>query len=347
MAGTSNDQLKQLLVAQHTMIQQLTSQSKQDHLIVKRLEAHLVQERKRKLAEQAAKDAAEAAAAKTARPPKRGSLDKHSTSRKRAKTAPALDLADPYDDRADICLSDLLRKDQGQLAAALLVPSLQFIVNKGRPMSDDHILEAAISLPSMCDDGLGELRTHVRHNRASPARTLPPSAAAVEESTVGEVNVLEYAGHALGYEKCVLEATKSLASVVRTKQLGALILASLLNAFDLPAKPVAPVAPTVESTEAVIDLLREGEDVTALESDGTSRQLDELLVLTYTKSDHAEHSVCTQCRMLGWSTGEEDSFTYLSGDDDQLHPCATRPLGHRAPSCAPTQFLVPHPQPHH
>ena len=346
MAGTSLDQIQQLLASQQTLIQQLASQSQQSVVTNKRLEAYMVQERKDKLAEKAAKAAAEAAAAKTAKPPRRGTLDKYSTSNKRAKRAPALDMTAPYDDRADICLSDILRKDQGQLAGALLEAALKFLVEAGRPMGEEHILEAAISLPSMCRDGLGELRTHVRHNRASPACTLPPSAAAVEESTVGDVNVLEYAEHALCFEKCALEATKSLASVVRTKLLGARIFGSLLTAFDLPAKPIAPVAGAVESTEAVIDLLREGEDVPALESDGASRQLDELLGLTYTKSDNVEHSVCTQCRVLG-SKGDEDSFTYLSGDDGQLHPCATRPLGHRAPSCAPTQFLVcPQPAPH-
>ena len=339
MAGTSLDQIQQMLASQQALIQQLASQSQQSVLTNKRLEAYLVHERKERLAAQVAKAAAEAAAAKTAKPPRRGTLDKHSTSRKRAKHAPALDMAASYDNHADICLSDILRKDQGQLAGALLEASLQFIAETGRPMGEEHILEAAVSLPSMYRDGLGELRTHVRHNRASPARTLPPSAAAVEESTAGDVNVLEYAEHALGFEKCALEATKSLASVVRTKQVGALIFGKLVTAFELPAKPVAPVAGAVESTEAVIDLLREGEDVTALESDGASRQLDELFGLTYTKSDNVEHSVCTQCRVLG-SKDEDDNFTYLSGEDDQLHPCATRPLGHRAPplsfSCAPT-----------
>ena len=54
------------------------------------------------------------------------------------------------------------------------------------------------------------------------SRTLPPSAAAVEESTVGDVTVLEYAEHALNHQKCALESAKSLASVVRTKVLGGL-----------------------------------------------------------------------------------------------------------------------------
>ena len=181
-------------------------------------------------------------------------------------------------------------------------------------------------------------------------RTLPPPAAAVEESTVNEVNVLEYAEHALHFEKCALESVKSLASVLRTKVLGARIVTSLLKAFELPATPVvaitavaaygtAAAVAAVDSTEAVIDLLREGEDVIALESDGVSRQLGELLELTFTKSGDAEHTVCKLCRMLG--SGDEGNFTFL-GDDGQLHRCAIRPLGHSAPSCAPTQFLVCH-----
>jgi len=92
------------------------------------------------------KDTAEAAAAKTAKPPKRGSLDKHSTSTKRLKKAVALDLTAPYDDLVDIRLSDILRKDQGQLAMALLQPFLKFLVDTGRPMGDEHILESTISL---------------------------------------------------------------------------------------------------------------------------------------------------------------------------------------------------------
>ena len=176
------------------------------------------------------------------------------------------------------------------------------------------------------------------------SRTLPPSAAAVEESTVGDVTVLEYAEHALNHQKCALESAKSLASVLRTKVLGGHLVASLLKAFALPAQPVTAVVAVaatdtaaavaaVDSTEAVIDLLREGDDVIALESDGLSRQLEELIKLTFTKSDGAEDSLCTQGRMLGSSEGAGD-FTFL-GDDEQLHPCAIRPLGHSAPSCAP------------
>jgi len=135
----------------------------------------------------------------------------------------------------------------------------------------------------------------------------------VEESTVSEVDMLEYAEHALSFERCVLES-KSLASVLRTKLFGLRIFASLLTAFDLPAKPVAAVGPAVKSTEAVIDLLREG--------DGVSRQLNGLFELTFTKSDTAEHSVCTLCRMLGSAKDEKDTFTYL-GDVNEPHPIET------------------------
>ena len=96
MAGTTLDQIKQLMVAQQAVIARMDSESKQNSVVVNRLEAHMVQERKQKLTEQAAKDAAEAAAAKTARPPKRGSLDTHGASTKRLETSGALDLSAPY-----------------------------------------------------------------------------------------------------------------------------------------------------------------------------------------------------------------------------------------------------------
>ena len=166
MAGATLDEVKQLVLAQQAMIARMDSESRQNRVVVNRLEAHMVQERKQKLTEQAAKDAAEAAAAKTARPPKRGSLDTHGASTKRLKTSGALDLSAPYNTRADTHLSDILRKNQGRLALALLEPSLQFLADKGQPMSDDHILEAAISLHSMIADGHGELCHSARRNRA-------------------------------------------------------------------------------------------------------------------------------------------------------------------------------------
>ena len=174
MAGTSNDQLKQMLVAQQAMIAKMAAESQQVNLTAKRLDAYMVQERKQKLADKAAKDAAEAAAAKMVRPPKRGSLDKHSTSTKRVKATGALDLSTPYDTRVDTQLSDILRKDPGQLAVALLEPYLWFITNNGRPMGDDHILEAAIILPSMCTGGFGELCHPARRNRAPPTHPAAP-----------------------------------------------------------------------------------------------------------------------------------------------------------------------------
>ena len=96
MAGATLDEVKQLVLAQQAMIARMDSESRQNRVVVNRLEAHMVQERKQKLTEQAAKDAAEAAAAKTARPPKRGSLDTHGASTKRLETSGALDLSAPY-----------------------------------------------------------------------------------------------------------------------------------------------------------------------------------------------------------------------------------------------------------